>query len=197
MGKKEKSPKPEGGLMKKLIVLSLVLLVTFVFFTGCRKKVEEVPPPPPQVKEQPKVEKVETPPQVKEPELTEEEIFERKTLEELNAEQPLQMVHFDFDKYDIREDAKPVLAANAAWLKKWTSVKILIEGHCDERGTEEYNLALGEKRAKAVFDYLVSLGISSDRMRIISYGKSQPLDPGHNEEAWAKNRRAQFTVIAK
>lgn len=183
--------------MKKFIVFSLVFLVAFVFFTGCRKKVEEVPPPPPQVKEQPKVEKVETPPQVKEPELTEEEIFERKTLEELNTEQPLKMVHFDFDKYDIREDAKPILAANAAWLKKWPSVKILIEGHCDERGTEEYNLALGEKRAKAVFDYLVSLGISPDRMRIISYGKSQPLDPGHNEEAWAKNRRAQFTIIAK
>jgi len=197
MGKRSKIKKSEGGRMKKLVVFCLVFLITFVFFNGCRKKVEEVPPPPPQVKEQPKVEKVEKPPQVKEPELTEEEIFERKTLEELNAEQPLKMVHFDFDKYDIREDAKPILAANAAWLKKWTSVKILIEGHCDERGTEEYNLALGEKRAKAVFDYLVSLGISPDRMRIISYGKSQPLDPGHNEEAWAKNRRAQFTIIAK
>jgi len=76
-------------------------------------------------------------------------------------------------------------------------VKILIEGHCDERGTEEYNLALGEKRAKSTMDYLVSLGISPDRLRIISYGKSQPLDPGHDETAWAKNRRAQFLIIEK
>lgn len=182
--------------MKKFIVFSLALILVFSFLNSCRKKVEEVPPPP-QVKEQPKVEKVEEPPKIEEPELTEEEIFERKTLEEINAEQPLDMIHFDFDKYNIREDAKPVLAANAAWLKKWPSVQILIEGHCDERGTEEYNLALGEKRAKATFDYLVSLGISPERMKIISYGKSQPLDPGHNEEAWAKNRRAQFTIIAK
>ncbi|MFW6161059.1 MAG: peptidoglycan-associated lipoprotein Pal [Acidobacteriota bacterium] len=182
--------------MKKIIVFSLAFILVFAFFLSCRKKVEEVPPPP-QVKEQPKVEKVEEPPKVEEPELTEEEIFERKTLEEINVEQPLDMIHFDFDKYFIREDAKPVLSANAAWLEKWSSVKILIEGHCDERGTEEYNLALGEKRAKATYDYLVSLGISPDRIKIISYGKSQPLDPGHNEEAWAKNRRAQFTIIAK
>jgi len=107
------------------------------------------------------------------------------------------MIHFDFDKYFIREDAKPVLEDNAAWLKKYNSVKVLIEGHCDERGTEEYNLALGEKRAKSTLDYLVSLGISPSRLKIISYGKSQSLDPGHNEVAWQKNRRSQFTIIEK
>ena len=182
--------------MKKLTVLFISFLLVFSFFASCRKKVEETPPPPPQVKEQPQVEKVEKPPAI-EPELTEKEIFEQKTLEEINAEQPLNMVYFDFDKYFIREDAKPVLRANAEWLNKWGSVKILIEGHCDERGTEEYNLALGEKRAKSARDYLISLGISQGRIQIISYGKSQPLDPGHNEIAWQKNRRAQFTIIEK
>ena len=183
--------------MKKTIVFSLVFLLIFGMTLSCRKKVEETPPPPPpQVEEQPKVEKVEKPP-VKEPELTEEQIFERKTLEEINAEKPIQMIHFDFDKFFIRDDAKPVLEANSVWLKKWTSVKVLIEGHCDERGTEEYNLALGEKRARSTFDYLVSLGISQDRLKIISYGKSQPIDPGHNEISWERNRRAQFTIIEK
>jgi peptidoglycan-associated lipoprotein len=182
--------------MKKLLILSLSFLLVFAFVTSCKKKVEQAPPPPPQVKEQPPVEKVEEPP-AKEPVLTEEEIFARKTLEELNAEKPIDMIHFDFDKFFIREEAKPVLDANAAYLKRWTSVKALIEGHCDERGTEEYNLALGEKRAKSTQDYLISLGISADRLKIISYGKSQPLDPGHNEMAWDKNRRAQFTIIEK
>jgi peptidoglycan-associated lipoprotein len=188
--------KPKGDPMKKLTVLFISFLLVFSFFASCRKKVEETPPPPPQVKEQPQVEKVDKPPAI-EPELTEQEIFEQKTLEEINAEQLLNMVHFDFDKYFIREDAKPVLRANAEWLNKWGSVKILIEGHCDERGTEEYNLALGEKRAKSARDYLISLGISPDRIQIISYGKSQPLNPGHDEIAWQKNRRAQFTIIEK
>ena len=184
--------------MKKFFIISLACFFMLGFFISCRKEVEEAPPPPtPQVKEQPKVEKVKEPPVVKQPKLTEEEIFMKKSLEEINAEQPLKMVHFDFDKYFIREDAKPVLEANAAWLKKYNSVKVLIEGHCDERGTEEYNLALGEKRAKSTSDYLASLGITPARLKIISYGKSQPLDPGHNEVAWQKNRRSQFTIIEK
>lgn len=196
MERNEKSFK--GGPMKKAIILSLACFLVFNFLVSCRKKVEEVPPPPPpQVKEQPKVEKVEAPPVVKEPELTEEEIFMRKSLEEINSEAPLNMVHFDYDKYFIRDDAKPVLEANAQWLNKFKTVGILIEGHCDERGTEEYNMALGEKRAKSTFDYLVSLGIPSNRIKTISYGKSQPIDPGHNEISWQKNRRAKFTIIAK
>ncbi len=182
--------------MKKIVVFSLALFLVLSFAVSCKKKVEVVPPPPPQVKEQPKVEKVE-PPVVKEPVLTEEEIFMRKTLDEINREKPLGMVHFDYDKYFIREDAKPVLDMNAGWMNKFRTTKILIEGHCDERGTEEYNLALGEKRAKSTQDYLISLGISADRIKIISYGKSQPLDPGHNEDSWQKNRRAQFLVIEK
>ncbi len=187
--------------MKKAIIFSLAFLMVFAALSSCRgrARVEEVTPPPPplEVEEQPEVEKVEEPVVVKEPELTEEEIFMRKTLEEINLEAPLQMIHFDYDKYFIRDDAKYVLEANASWLKKYDAIGFLIEGHCDERGTEEYNLALGEKRAKSTLDYLASLGISADRIRTISYGKSVPLDPEHNETSWQKNRRAQFLIIRK
>ena len=182
--------------MKKYLIIALAVVLVFSFAVSCKKKPKEVPPPPPQVKEQPKIEKVEQP-VVKEPVLSEEEIYLQKSLEQINREKPLATVYFDYDKAMIRDDAKPVLETNASWLNKFRTIKILIEGHCDERGTEEYNLALGEKRAKAALDYLTTLGISSDRVKIISYGKSQPLDPGHNEAAWQKNRRDQFLVIEK
>ncbi len=184
--------------MKKLLIFSLSVILILSLSTACKKKVKEVPPPPPapQAQEQPKAEKVEQP-VVKEPVLSEEEIFQKKTLEQINQEKPLAMIFFDYDRYEIRNDAGPVLEANAQWLKSYPTVKILVEGHCDERGTEEYNLALGEKRARSAMNYLVSLGISPERVRIISYGKSQPLDPGHDENAWAKNRRAQFLIIEK
>ncbi len=191
--------------MKKTIIYSLAILLVFSFVVSCKKKVEEAPPPPPPepvqeepvVEEQPVVEEVVEEPVVEEPVLTEEEIFLQKSLDEMNAEAPLQMIHFDFDKYFIRDDAKPVLESNAEWLQKFDAITILIEGHCDERGTEEYNLALGEKRAKSALDYLESLGISADRIKIISHGKSQPIDLEHNEDAWQKNRRAQFKIIGK
>lgn len=184
--------------MKKLFILSLVCLLAMAFTVSCKPKAKQVaPPPPPQVKEQPKIEKVEQPPAVKKPEISEEEFFMAKSLDQINREKPLLMIHFDYNEYSIREDAKPVLEADAAWLKKFKTAKLLIEGHCDERGTEDYNLALGEKRAKSTFDYLVSLGISGDRIKMISYGKSQPLDMGQDEAAWQKNRRAQFLVIEK
>jgi peptidoglycan-associated lipoprotein len=106
-------------------------------------------------------------------------------------------IHFEFDKYDVRREDEEVLRENAAWLKKNPKMKIQIEGHCDERGTAEYNLALGERRANMTKKYLLSLGISSDRISTISYGEEKPLDPGHNEEAWAKNRRAHTVVLSK
>ena len=116
------------------------------------------------------------------------EVFESSLLKD---------IHFDFDKYDIRPGDASILNENAALLKKYPNVKIQIEGHCDERGTVEYNLALGERRANSAKNYLVSLGISPARISTISYGKEKPLDPGHNEEAWAKNRRAHTVVTAK
>jgi peptidoglycan-associated lipoprotein len=183
--------------MKKVFILCLVLSLALAFSLSCRKKVQELPPPPPSVKEQPAAEKVDEGAKVVKPALSEEEIFASKTLDQVNQEMPLSMIYFDFDKYFIREDAKPVLDSDATWLKKFRAAKVLIEGHCDERGTEDYNLALGERRAQSTQQYLISLGVSPERVKIISYGKSQPLDPGHDEFAWAKNRRAQFLIIEK
>ena len=109
----------------------------------------------------------------------------------------LKDIHFDFDKYDIRPEEAGILRGNADVLKKNPHVKIQIEGHCDERGTVEYNLALGERRANSTKNFLVSLGIPSDRISSISYGKEKPLDPEHNEEAWTKNRRAHTIIRSK
>lgn len=106
-------------------------------------------------------------------------------------------IHFDFDKYDLTPHAREILANKAYFLKQYPTVKILVEGHCDERGTAEYNLALGERRANSAKQYLVQLGISEDRISTVSYGKERPLDPGHNEVAWAKNRRAHFVIVSR
>ena len=116
------------------------------------------------------------------------EVFESKLLKD---------IHFDFDKYDIRPGDTEILKENAALLIKYPKVKIQIEGHCDERGTVEYNLALGERRANSAKKYLISLGVKADRISTISYGKERPLDPGHDEEAWAKNRRAHEVILSK
>ncbi len=110
----------------------------------------------------------------------------------LRATNNLGRIHFDFDQYTLTTAAKDQLASNAALLKAAPAVKVQIEGHCDERGSDEYNLALGEKRALATKNYLVSLGVAVDRMSIISYGEEMPLDPANSEAAWAKNRRAEF-----
>jgi len=109
----------------------------------------------------------------------------------------LKRIHFDFDRYDIRPQDAEILKQNAEVLKKFPKLKIQIEGHCDERGTNEYNLALGERRANSTKNYLLSLGIAGDRISTISYGEERPLDPAQNEEAWAKNRRADFIITAK
>jgi len=119
------------------------------------------------------------------------------TLDELNRESPLKPVFFDFDSAELTSDAQATLTANAGVLKKYARWVVTIEGHCDERGTAEYNLALGERRAVAAKAYLVSLGIDADRLRPVSYGKEFPFDPGHTEEAWAKNRRGHFVITAK
>lgn len=104
-------------------------------------------------------------------------------------------IHFDFDSAVLREDAKEILRKKGAWLLDNLSIGILIEGHCDERGTTEYNLALGERRAASAKSYLISWGMDINRITTISYGEERPLDIGHNEEAWTKNRRAHFVII--
>ena len=107
---------------------------------------------------------------------------------------PLDDVYFEFDQYAVTGAARAVLARHAEWLKARPAAKVTVEGHCDERGTTEYNLALGDKRARAVRDELVSLGLAADRLQAISLGKERPKDQGHDEQAWTQNRRAHFAV---
>jgi len=109
----------------------------------------------------------------------------------------LQDISFGFDRYDLTPKAREILSQNADLLLKNPGVKIQIEGHCDERGTIEYNLALGERRANRTEEYLISLGLSTNRISSISYGEEMPLDPRHNEEAWTKNRRAHFIILSR
>jgi peptidoglycan-associated lipoprotein len=144
------------------------------------------PPPPPAPRENPQ-------PRVP----TEEEIFANTSLEALNSQKPLGDAFFDLDQQSIRDDAKPVLQKNADWMKKWGTTKVMVEGHADSRGSAEYNLALGERRATAVRDYLVNLGIGTDRIQIVSKGKEAPVCSEEAEACWQQNRRGHFVVTAK
>jgi len=129
--------------------------------------------------------------------LTEEQIFAQKSLDQLNAEKPLDDVFFDLDASEIRADARGPLQKNADWLKKWTTTRITIEGHCDMRGSSEYNLGLGDRRANAVRDYLVNLGVATDRITVVSKGKEQPVCNENTESCWQQNRRGHFLITAK
>lgn len=107
---------------------------------------------------------------------------------------PLADIHFGYDQSSLTPEAQGILEKHALWLQTNRNTRVRVEGHCDDRGTVEYNLALGEQRARAARDYLVQLGVSADRLSTVSYGKERPIDPGNNEGAWAKNRRAHFNV---
>ncbi len=137
----------------------------------------------------------------KEIKVVEEEPIVGEIIEIVEEEEPeeevkipfiLSRIHFDYDKYDVRPEDAKILEKNVEVLKVYPDARVIIEGHCDERGTNEYNLALGEKRANSAKDYLIMLGISKDRMSTISYGEEKPFDLGHNEIAWSKNRRTEF-----
>jgi peptidoglycan-associated lipoprotein len=118
-------------------------------------------------------------------------------LADLNARGYLEDVFFDTDRFDLSPEARGVLAKNSNWMLRYSTVLVLIEGHCDERNTREYNLALGDRRANAVRDYLVSLGVGANRVRTISYGEERPFALGHTEEAFRLNRRAHFVITAR
>ena len=119
------------------------------------------------------------------------------SLDDLNRAALLKPAFFPLNSHDLDDEGRMIVGANADVLKKYATWIITVEGHADERGTAEYNLALGERRASAVKTYLISLGVSPDRLKVISYGKEFPFDPGHDESAWAKNRRAHFVITAK
>jgi len=131
------------------------------------------------------------------PEPVQEDRIQSASLDDLNRNSPLKPVFFELDSSDVSGPAQSVLDENAAVLKRYPTWAVTIEGHCDERGTAEYNLALGERRALAARSYLVSQGIPADRLRTVSYGKEFPFDPGHDEGAFSKNRRAHFVITAK
>jgi peptidoglycan-associated lipoprotein len=178
--------------MKKVYVL-FIALTLILMSVACGKKAAKVAPV-----QGPVVEKVEEPvTQVEKPVLSEEEIFQQKTIEDLNKDQIMKKINFDFDKYQVREDMKPLLQDNANWMLKFSTVQVLIEGHCDERGTIEYNIALGEKRAEAAKNYLASLGVNAAKLKIVSYGKSKPLVQGMDEASYFQNRRAEFIITKK
>ena len=119
-----------------------------------------------------------------------EEEVKKKAIENLR-----ERIHFPFDSYELLVEARQILKAKAEIMDRYPGMDLIIEGHCDERGTDEYNLALGQRRARAAYEFMVLLGIDPQRLSIISYGEERPLDPQNNEEAWAKNRRCEFRVV--
>jgi len=129
--------------------------------------------------------------------LTEDEIFSRESLDALNAARPLSDAYFDYDQKALRDDARAALSRDAQWLNRWTSTKITVQGQCDERGSAEYNLALGDERAKAVKDYLTSLGVPDTRIAVVSLGKESPVCTDDSESCWSQNRRGHFVITAK
>ncbi len=192
----------EEDSMKKIFVM-VVLLSVFLITDCADKKVVRPVQQEMQQQQQPVAAPKETAERkglVKpEERITEQQLAKIETKDELakyKEESGLfKDIYFDFDKYDVQEDAKVVLKNIASWLLKNNSAKIMVEGHCDERGTNEYNLALGDRRARAARDYLVALGIGSNRVETISYGEEKPVCTEKTEECWAKNRRAHFVVL--
>ncbi|MCL4811522.1 MAG: peptidoglycan-associated lipoprotein Pal [Vicinamibacteraceae bacterium] len=183
------------------LTLLAVGLAGLVAVSGCAKKAPEPPPAPPPATTPAPPPPPPPPPPKPAPEapkpLTEEEIFARMSLEELNAKKPLEDVFFAFDSSELSEPARQSLSKNQDWLRKWTSTRISIEGHCDSRGTSEYNIALGERRANAVRDYLVSLGVPAERIITVSKGEESPFCTEENEGCWSQNRRGHFIITAK
>jgi peptidoglycan-associated lipoprotein len=186
-----------------LVIASLLLALAV---TACGKKQPPIayptPPSPPPTQQPPAqapprpTERVEESLPVPQQPIAEDTIGNR-SLEDLNRDSPLKPAFFLLDSADLDDAGRAVVSANSEILKKYTTWQITIEGHCDERGTAEYNLALGERRAVAVKTFLVSLGVSPDRLRTVSYGKEFPFDPGHTEDAWSQNRRAHFVITSK
>ena len=182
-------------MKRSWVATGIVLTISLGFLVfGCAKKavpeeteemqqpvVEQPAPPAPEQVEPVKAPKVET-------------AVAKPSLEEQIQKFEDQDIHFDFDKYNLKQEVLAILWEKASFMKAHPEVTIRIEGNCDERGTVEYNLALGDRRAQSARDYLITSGITADRIQTISYGEERPLDPGHSEEAWAKNRRDHFVI---
>ena len=195
--------------LRRCVWLTAIVLLVVVL-TGCAKKVPPPAPPPPAPPPPAATTKPPVPPPPPAPTpppqpaaatpprpLTEDEIFAKKTVDQLNSEMPLGEVLFDYDQFSIRDDQRGVMQKNADYLRRWPSVRVTIEGHADMRGTNEYNLALGERRANAVREYLTGLGIAGDRTVVLSKGEEEPLCREDSESCHQRNRRGHFVITAK
>ena len=190
--------------MMRRFALSAVLLAG-VTLAACHHNPKPQPPAPAAVTPPPPPATTPTPPPPPPPAPvatktappTEDEIFRNKTLDQLNAEKPLTDTFFALDSTELTADARSAVQKNVDWMKRWTSTKVMVEGHADSRGTNEYNFALSERRAASVRDYLVSLGVSASRIAIVSKGEEQPVCTDETEDCWARNRRGHFIFTAK
>ena len=175
-------------MKKNFLVFPLAVFVLVIIALGCHKKEAPPPPPPPP----PVVEKKPEPPKV-----DSTAIWARQRAEKLakaKSEIQARRIHFDFDKSDIKPEFRPVLMEIADIMKEFSAISLRIEGHCDERGTEAYNLALGERRANSARQFLIDSGVSGGRIDSKSWGEVRPAATGHNEDAWSQNRRDEFIV---
>ena len=184
--------------MKKTALMFLAAAVV-ASSAACKHTPPPAPPPPPPVVPQtpppapPPPPRAEAPP----PQVDEYARLRAMSAEEIEKSGLLGEVYFDFDKAEIRDADRATLTKNAAALKRFDFLRVTVEGHCDERGTVEYNLALGERRARAAYDYLVSLGVPAERLKTVSYGKEVPVCQASSEDCWQRNRRAHLTVTGK
>lgn len=174
-------------MLKTTLMVVMVLLIAASLTTSCKKRARQEPPPP----APPPVDQPQEPVVI--PDTTGQ--AERERQARMDADRArIQTVYFDYDQSNIRSDQRVKVKTNADIFRTWTEWQVNIEGHCDERGTNEYNLALGERRATAAKQALVSEGTDAGRISTISYGEERPADPGHDETSWARNRRAEFRV---
>ena len=191
------------SLYQRTAAIAAFSLMLGLAVAACGKKQAALTPPPPEMPTTavappappapPGAPNAAAPPRS----LSEDEMFAQKTLAQLNNERPLGDVYFDLDNAAIKDEGRAALSTNANFLKRWPSTRINIEGHCDERGTAEYNLALGERRANAVKAHLVELGVPGDRIVIVSKGKEAPFCAEKGESCWQQNRRGHFIITAK
>ena len=197
--------RPRPSLAPGLVATLLVVLVTACTARSSPVTPPAPPAPDPEPSASPAVPPTPAPPPpaprppapIVPPDPIPLDTFESRSLDDLNRESPLQIVFFDYDSAELQEAARAALRVNADLLNSSISWVVTIEGHCDERGTAEYNLGLGERRAFAARNYLLELGIAAQRVRTVSYGKEFPFDPAHDERAWAQNRRAHFVITAQ
>lgn len=172
---------------RKLLFLAAILALIVAVGFGCTKKQKGSTTTPDEAQQQEQAAQEQQEQQTK--------AMKEKALAQAKSTLTDDKVFFEFDKFDLKDQYRDILKKKAEILKKYPQVKVLIEGHCDERGTEEYNLALGERRARAAYDFLVLLGVNASQLEMVSYGEERPAVKGSNEAAWAQNRRCEFKII--